>query len=207
MPGGLQYAPRLPVRKPPGQRRCLRKCGNSLIIRMADKKRYRTPRPTPPPNGSNGNPAVDFSGRYLEIKNFRYLCTHNGGLAQLARALAWHARGHQFDPGILHNPGKDGYKSILIFYRNPSPRIHRRPLYPPTATGRRQGEAPHRCRQTRRRALPATKKTAIGRKKTQSPVIQDNDRQQTRLLKKYPPCTDIIGNIDFDNSDILRLFA
>ena len=25
-----------------------------------------------------------------------------GGLAQLARALAWHARGHQFDPGILH---------------------------------------------------------------------------------------------------------
>ena len=26
----------------------------------------------------------------------------NGGLAQLARALAWHARGHRFDPGILH---------------------------------------------------------------------------------------------------------
>ena len=25
-----------------------------------------------------------------------------GGLAQLARALAWHARGHQFDPDILH---------------------------------------------------------------------------------------------------------
>ncbi len=28
--------------------------------------------------------------------------THNGGLAQLARALAWHARGHRFDPDILH---------------------------------------------------------------------------------------------------------
>ena len=28
-----------------------------------------------------------------------------GGLAQLARALAWHARGHQFDPGILHKEG------------------------------------------------------------------------------------------------------
>ena len=25
-----------------------------------------------------------------------------GGLAQLARALAWHARGHRFDPDILH---------------------------------------------------------------------------------------------------------
>ena len=28
----------------------------------------------------------------------------HGGLAQLARALAWHARGHRFDPDILHNP-------------------------------------------------------------------------------------------------------
>ena len=27
----------------------------------------------------------------------------NGGLAQLARALAWHARGHRFDSGILHH--------------------------------------------------------------------------------------------------------
>ena len=26
----------------------------------------------------------------------------DGGLAQLARALAWHARGHRFDSGILH---------------------------------------------------------------------------------------------------------
>ena len=26
----------------------------------------------------------------------------NGGLAQLARALAWHARGHRFEPDILH---------------------------------------------------------------------------------------------------------
>ncbi len=197
----------MPVRKPPGQRRCLRKCGNSLIIRMADKN--DTGRPAlPPPNGSNGNPAVDFfRPLFGNKKNFRYLCTHNGGLAQLARALAWHARGHQFDPGILHNPGKDGYKSILYFFIGIHPPASTDAPLSSTATGRRQGEAPHRCRQTRRRALPATKKTAIGRKKTQSPVIQDNDRQQTRLLKKYPPCTDIIGNIDFDNSDILRLFA
>ena len=26
-----------------------------------------------------------------------------GGLAQLARALAWHARGHRFEPDILHD--------------------------------------------------------------------------------------------------------
>ncbi len=26
-----------------------------------------------------------------------------GELAQLARALAWHARGHRFDSGILHS--------------------------------------------------------------------------------------------------------
>lgn len=174
---------------------------------MADKKRYRTPRPPPPPNGSNGNPAVDFSGRYLEIKNFRYLCTHNGGLAQLARALAWHARGHQFDPGILHNPGKDGHKSILIFYRNPSPASTNIPLYHPAATGRRLGAAPSGYGQNREQARPGQKKRQSAAKKTQSPVIQDNDRQRTRLLKKYPPCTDIIGNIDFDNSDILRLFA
>ena len=27
----------------------------------------------------------------------------HGGLAQLARALAWHARGHRFDSDILHS--------------------------------------------------------------------------------------------------------
>ena len=31
-----------------------------------------------------------------------YLCIPNGELAQLARALAWHARGHEFDSRILH---------------------------------------------------------------------------------------------------------
>ena len=28
----------------------------------------------------------------------------NGGLAQLARAFAWHAKGHRFDSGNLHHP-------------------------------------------------------------------------------------------------------
>ena len=30
----------------------------------------------------------------------------NGGLAQLARALAWHARGHRFESDILHHNDK-----------------------------------------------------------------------------------------------------
>ena len=37
-----------------------------------------------------------------------------GGLAQLARALAWHARGHRFDSDILHTlllSGNDGKTS------------------------------------------------------------------------------------------------
>ena len=34
---------------------------------------------------------------------FPYICHPDGELAQLARALAWHARGHRFDSGILHN--------------------------------------------------------------------------------------------------------
>jgi hypothetical protein len=29
-------------------------------------------------------------------------CKIKGALAQLARALAWHARGHRFDSGMLH---------------------------------------------------------------------------------------------------------
>ena len=33
----------------------------------------------------------------------KFLNKNNGGLAQLARALAWHVRGHRFDPDTLHN--------------------------------------------------------------------------------------------------------
>jgi len=41
----------------------------------------------------------------LESSDCAYICTRFsalGGLAQLARALAWHARGHRFESGILH---------------------------------------------------------------------------------------------------------
>jgi hypothetical protein len=36
-------------------------------------------------------------------RNRRSGKVENGGLAQLARALAWHARGHRFDSDILHS--------------------------------------------------------------------------------------------------------
>ena len=44
--------------------------------------------------------------RFVNLGKTTYLCTRKhanyGGLAQLARALAWHARGHRFDSDILH---------------------------------------------------------------------------------------------------------
>ena len=40
----------------------------------------------------------------------------HGGLAQLARALAWHARGHRFDPDILHDSFEDAGKGNHIFH-------------------------------------------------------------------------------------------
>ena len=41
----------------------------------------------------------------LEIDKYllvSLLTSFIGGLAQLARSLAWHARGHRFDSDILH---------------------------------------------------------------------------------------------------------
>ena len=45
-----------------------------------------------------------FSQNVLKYKHF-FSEEMYGGLAQLARALAWHARGHRFDPDILHLSG------------------------------------------------------------------------------------------------------
>ena len=36
------------------------------------------------------------------LTNINYLCNAIGGLAQLVRALAWHARGREFESHILH---------------------------------------------------------------------------------------------------------
>ena len=39
---------------------------------------------------------------FVIAQDFYTFAIRNGGLAQLARALAWHARGHRFDSDILH---------------------------------------------------------------------------------------------------------
>ena len=88
-----------------------------------------------------------------------------GGLAQLARALAWHARGHQFDPGILHNPGKDGHKSILIFLSESVPCIHKYPPLSSCSDRAQTGRGTIRIRTKPRAGSARAKKTAIGRKK------------------------------------------
>ena len=61
---------------------------------------------------------------YWAFRKIRYLCPANGGLAQLARALAWHARGHEFESRILHqsdgdgSPAKYSFAGFYIFESN-----------------------------------------------------------------------------------------
>lgn len=46
-----------------------------------------------------------------------YLQSHNkGGLAQLARAFAWHAKGHRFDSVNLHQEAPE--KGLFLFEPN-----------------------------------------------------------------------------------------
>jgi hypothetical protein len=51
---------------------------------------------------------------------FLTFAIRNGGLAQLARALAWHARGHRFDSDILHgdNQGFTKHRKALFLSGN-----------------------------------------------------------------------------------------
>ncbi len=56
---------------------------------------------------------IFFTVRFCSLIFSFYLCPRNGGLAQLARALAWHARGHRFDPGILHQG--DDFRVVAFF--------------------------------------------------------------------------------------------
>ena len=49
-----------------------------------------------------GSEGMGFNIVDNNIKLYQSLKPFIGGLAQLARALAWHARGHRFDPDILH---------------------------------------------------------------------------------------------------------
>jgi hypothetical protein len=50
--------------------------------------------------------------------NFLYFCRAIGGLAQLARALAWHARGHRFDSDILHVLGVSLGVSVRVGFNS-----------------------------------------------------------------------------------------
>ena len=46
----------------------------------------------------------DFPAFFWNLPKTFYFCLRmKGGLAQLARALAWHARGHEFESRILHD--------------------------------------------------------------------------------------------------------
>ena len=55
--------------------------------------------------GSSNLPGTTIAWRFIvdRAEAIRGDTNPNGGLAQLARALAWHARGHRFDPDILHD--------------------------------------------------------------------------------------------------------
>ncbi len=52
------------------------------------------------------------------IKRNQYICTPQGELAHLARALRWQRRGNEFDSRILH---KKGFNIETFFYFIPSP--------------------------------------------------------------------------------------
>ena len=52
-----------------------------------------------------------------DIVVFRYFCAPKGELAQLARALAWHARGQGFDSPVLH---KKATTISSLFYFAPA---------------------------------------------------------------------------------------
>ena len=106
-----------------------------------------------------------FRHPVLQILKICLYLSPEGGLAQLARALAWHARGHQFDPGILHNPGKDGHKSILIFLSESVPCIHKYPPLSSCSDRAQTGRGTIRIRTKPRAGSARAKKTAIGRKK------------------------------------------
>ena len=55
--------------------------------------------------------SVDVAKHYIYVRQ----SAESGGLAQLARALAWHARGHRFDPDILHTEVETYLKRSLTY--------------------------------------------------------------------------------------------
>ena len=59
---------------------------------------------------------------FLQPQIERFSVAKRGALAQLARALAWHARGHRFDSVMLHirNPAIAGFFICQQHKRFPS---------------------------------------------------------------------------------------
>jgi hypothetical protein len=54
--------------------------------------------------------------KFAIVQDFITFAIRNGGLAQLARAFAWHARGHRFDSDILHTENKGFTKLCKAFF-------------------------------------------------------------------------------------------
>jgi hypothetical protein len=78
----------------------------------------------------SGLPRKYFFKKAFPIRNFIIFALllkkmlPKGGLAQLARALAWHARGHRFESGILHLKSVISLQRIggfFIFWPFPNP--------------------------------------------------------------------------------------
>ncbi len=53
---------------------------------------------------------------FLQPQIERFSVAKRGALAQLARALAWHARGHRFDSVMLHKKKPTGFQWVSCFY-------------------------------------------------------------------------------------------
>ena len=51
---------------------------------------------------------------FLQPQIARFSVAKRGALAQLARALAWHARGHRFDSVMLHKQKKTRMRLFLF---------------------------------------------------------------------------------------------
>ena len=67
-----------------------------------------------------------FKRFWRKKKNFRknvwrieksciFAAANKGALAQLARALAWHARGHRFDSVMLHKRKPATFQRVFLF--------------------------------------------------------------------------------------------
>ena len=81
------------------------------------------------PNQKNriGQKTDKFPTRKIcRLRKFIYLCSRNGGIAQLARAPALQAGGRRFESVYLHRP-KDSYCNVTVFFvtsKQVGPRIH-----------------------------------------------------------------------------------